>query len=72
MSHDSRNDQKIAYSLAKDLVDRLNAYHGRGAMQRDFYDSVVAFEKGQVFRKEAPQMGRELSAARCHTDIPRI
>ena len=56
-------------NLAKGLVDRLNADHSRGAIKPDFitrqtygisfYDSVVAFEKGEVFRKEAIRIGRD-------------
>ena len=52
---------------AKSLIDRLNADHSRGALAPDaftrdtlsiaFYDSVVVFEKGQAWRKEAPAIG---------------
>ena len=52
---------------AKSLIDQLNADHARGALQPDaftrdtfsiaFFDSVVVFEKGQVWRKEAPAIG---------------
>ncbi len=52
---------------AKSLIDRLNADHSRGALAPDaftrdtlsiaFYDSVIVFEKGQVWRKEAPAIG---------------
>jgi hypothetical protein len=51
----------------KKFIDSLNADHSRGALAPDtitrqtygisFYDSVVAFEKGHVWRKEAPQIG---------------
>jgi cephalosporin hydroxylase len=51
----------------KRFIDSLNADHSRGAVPVDamttgtfgisFYDSVVAFEKGHVWRKEAPQIG---------------
>jgi hypothetical protein len=51
----------------KHFIDSLNADHSRGAVPPDmitrqtygisFYDSVVAFEKGDVWRKEAPQIG---------------
>jgi hypothetical protein len=51
----------------KRFIDSLNADHSRGAIAPDtitrqtygisFYDSVVAFEKGHVWRKEAPQIG---------------
>ena len=54
---------------AKTFIDSLNADHSRGALPADFitrgtfsisfYDSVIAFEKGDVWRKEAPQMGRD-------------
>jgi hypothetical protein len=54
-------------NLAKSFVDRLNADHSRGTIAPDFitrqtfgisfYDSVVAFEKGDVFRKEALKTG---------------
>ena len=52
---------------AKTLIDRLNADHARGALAPDaftrdtfsiaFYDSVIVFEKGQAWRKEAPAIG---------------
>ena len=51
----------------KNLVDELHADHSRGAVAPSrfsretfsicIYDSVVVFEKGDVFRKEAPQRG---------------
>ena len=54
-------------TMAKGLVDQLNADHARGAVEpnaftRDtfsisFYDSMAVFEKGQVWRKTAPEMG---------------
>jgi hypothetical protein len=54
---------------AKEFIDSLNADHSRGAVAADFvtrgtfsisfYDSIVAFEKGDVWRKEAPQTGRD-------------
>ena len=56
-------------NLAKGLVDKLNADHARGAVAADdftrqtfsicFYDSVVVFEKGEVWRKTAPAIGVE-------------
>jgi hypothetical protein len=55
-------------NLAKGFIDRLNADHSRGAISADaitrqtfgisFYDSVIAFEKGDVFRKQPVQIGR--------------
>lgn len=55
-------------NLSKRLIDELNADHSRGAVAAtgftretfgmSFYDSVIVFEKGHVFRKEAPQIGR--------------
>ena len=58
-------------NLAKTFVDALNADHSRGQLKPDlitretfgisFYDSVVAFEKGNVFRKETQQTGRHLT-----------
>jgi hypothetical protein len=54
-------------NIAKGLIDKLNADHSLGAIAPDaftretycmaFYDSIVAFEKGQVWRKEAPAIG---------------
>ena len=51
----------------KNLIDELQADHSRGAVAPSkftretfsisIYDSVVVFEKGDVFRKEAPQRG---------------
>ncbi len=55
-------------NLSKSFVDRLNADHSRGQIAPDFitrqtfgisfYDSIVVFEKGDVWRKEAPRTGR--------------
>ena len=54
-------------NFAKQCVDRLNADHTRGRLVPDlitqqtfsicFYDSVVCFEKGDVYWKEAPITG---------------
>ena len=54
-------------NFAKACVDRLNADHTRGALPSDsmtretlslsFYDSIVCFEKGNVWRKTAPIVG---------------
>lgn len=56
-------------NFAKQCVDRLNADHSRGAVTPDditretfaisFYDSIVCFEKGDVWLKHAPMTGRE-------------
>jgi hypothetical protein len=53
-------------NLAKGFVDQLNADYARGELTPDvitretfgisFYDSIVVLEKGQVWRKEAPQI----------------
>ena len=53
-------------NLAKGFIDRLNADHSRGAINADaitrqtfgisFYDSVIVFEKGDVFRKQPVQI----------------
>jgi hypothetical protein len=69
-------------NLAKGFVDRLNADHSRGAIEPNFitrqtfgisfYDSVVAFEKGNVFRKEAPQIGRDSPRILGHNEIPPV
>lgn len=67
-------------NLAKGFVDRLNADYTGGAIPPDFitrqtfgisfYDSVVAFEKGQVFRREAPQIGRESHLMPANREVP--
>jgi hypothetical protein len=54
---------------AKNFIDSLNADHTRGAVPPDFvtrgtfsinfYDSVIVFEKGEVWRKEAPRTGHD-------------
>jgi hypothetical protein len=54
-------------NFAKTLIDKLNADHSLGAVAPDaftrqtysmcFYDSVIAFEKGEVWRKAAPESG---------------
>ena len=56
-------------NIAKHFIDQLNADHSRGEIQRNdaitrdtfgisFYDSVIAFEKGHIFWKDAPQIGK--------------
>ena len=62
------NEPKSFINLSKDFIDLLNADHSRGEIvpnefTRDtfsinFYDSVVVFEKGHIFLKEAPQTGK--------------
>jgi hypothetical protein len=54
---------------AKNFIDQLNADHSRGQVTPDFitrqtfgisfYDSVVVFEKGDVWRKEVLHVGRK-------------
>jgi hypothetical protein len=61
------NESASFINIAKGLVDKLNADHSQGAVPPDaftrdtfaiaFYDSVVVFEKGQVWRKTAPAIG---------------
>jgi hypothetical protein len=56
-------------NIAKGFIDRLNADHARGAVAPDyvtrhtfgisFYDSVVAFDKGEVWWKNAPEIGHQ-------------
>jgi len=56
-------------NISKHFIDRLNADHSRGAVEPDlitrhtfgisFYDSVVVFEKGDVWRKEPFGTGYE-------------
>lgn len=65
----SVHDPATFINIAKSLVDKLNADHAQGAVEPDaftretfsiaFYDSVVALEKGQVWRKQATQTGRK-------------
>ena len=57
-------------NFAKDCVDRLNADHTRGKLKPDlitrqtlgisFYDSMVCFEKGDVWRKDSLMTGKEI------------
>jgi len=61
------NEPESFINIAKGLVDKLNADHAQGAIEPDaftretyciaFYDSIVVFEKGQVWRKEANAIG---------------
>lgn len=63
------NEPGSFINLSKSLIDKLNADHARGAVDVDdftrqtfsicFYDSVVVFEKGEVWRKTAPAVGVE-------------
>lgn len=56
-------------NFAKQCVDRLNADHTRGKLKPDlitretfgisFYDSIVCFDKGDVWWKAAPMTGRD-------------
>jgi hypothetical protein len=53
----------------KGYIDRLNADHSRGQVEADFitrqtlgisfYDSVVVFEKGDIWRKDSIRVGRK-------------
>lgn len=64
---------------SKDFIDRLNADHSRGAITPDFitrqtfaisfYDSVVVFEKGDVWRKERLHTGRKSLLSRTKTEL---
>ena len=55
-------------NISKGYIDRLNADHTRGQITPDlitrqtfgisFYDSIVVFEKGDVWRKQNPLVGR--------------
>jgi hypothetical protein len=55
--------------IAKNCIDKLNADHSRGKIPPDsftrqtfgisFYDSIVCFEKGDVYWKEAPMTGKK-------------
>ncbi len=60
-------------NFAKQCVDRLNADHTRGRLKPDaitrqtfgisFYDSIVCFEKGDVWWKIAPMTGRDSASS---------
>lgn len=49
-------------NLSKNCIDRINAYNTRGVLEPDyitdntlgisFYDSIVVYEKGQIFRRQ--------------------
>ena len=55
-------------NFAKECVDKLNANHTKGKVKPNvitketlgisFYDSIICFEKGDVWRKTAPQTGK--------------
>jgi cephalosporin hydroxylase len=63
-----KRDTFINY--AKECIDKLNADHSRGQVTPNvitketfgisFFDSVVCFEKGDVWWKEAPRIGKDL------------
>ena len=69
-------------NVAKGFVDRLNADHSRGAIEADyitrqtlgisFYDSVVAFQKGDVFRKDEKRTGRRPLMPKLSAAVKRI
>jgi hypothetical protein len=64
------NEKTNFINISKNLIDSLNADHSRGAVESNeftkntfsinFYDSIVVFEKGNIFRKEAPITGKEI------------
>jgi SAM-dependent methyltransferase len=62
------NESGSFVNLAKHFIDQLNSDHSRGQVSPDavisrntygisFFDSVIVFEKGQVFWKEAIRTG---------------
>lgn len=61
------NDPNTFINRSKNFIDSLNAEHTRGAVKPDFiirqtfamsfYDSIVCFEKGDVYRKENLKTG---------------
>lgn len=61
------NDPNTFINRSKNFIDSLNADHTRGAVKPDFitrqtfamsfYDSIVCFEKGDVYRKENLKTG---------------
>ena len=65
----SVNDPKTFINISKALVDKLNAEHTLGVIEPDdftrdtfsigFYDGIVVFEKGQVFRRQAQAIGKK-------------
>lgn len=69
-------------NLSKRFIDQLNADHTRGALTPDFvtrqtfgihfYDSMIAFEKGDVWCKEAPQTGRASMALKAKRLMDRM
>jgi len=69
-------------NLSKGFIDRLNADHSRGKVAPDFitkqtfgihfYDSLIAFEKGDVWRKEAPQTGRKSIAMKAKAAVKKM
>jgi hypothetical protein len=69
-------------NIAKGFVDRLNADHSRGAVAPDlitrqtfgisFYDSIVVLEKGEVWRKEAPQTGHNSLLSEAKAGLAKI
>jgi hypothetical protein len=67
---------------AKGFVDQLNAEHSRGAITPDlitretfsisFYDSIVALEKGDMWRKDVQRTGHYSMFARAKSDLARL
>jgi hypothetical protein len=67
---------------AKGFADQLNAEHSRGALTPDlitretfsisFYDSIVALEKGDMWRKESQRTGHRSQLARSRDNLARI
>jgi hypothetical protein len=63
------HEERSFINICKHLIDKLNAHHSRGAVEPDaftnqtfgmsFYDSVVAFDKGEIFRREPEKTGVE-------------
>lgn len=75
-------DPKTFVNRCKLFIDSLNAEHSRGAVKADyitrqtfsmsFYDSIVAFEKGDVFRKENLKTGHRSAVKKVGDRIKRL
>jgi SAM-dependent methyltransferase len=60
--------------MAKNLIDELNAYHTRGAVEvneftnstysMNFYDSMIIFEKGRLLRRHDLIVGKDAEGHR--------
>lgn len=73
------NKPESFVNISKGFIDRLNADHSRGALEADFitrqtfgisfYDSMIVFEKGDVWRRDSVRTKRQSLLNQAKSDL---